>query len=270
VRLTQSPCDSRATRTDPLPPAQTPQALCRLRPLCASPPRPAAGPREPQPVRASRSRSARAAAGPREPQPVRASRSRANHRQRPDSPRAEAAMRADSVQARADPCRLAGDPHRPTTAGTDPLPPAQTNRRARGRGRQISPGIPFYLVPSSWANFGLDVLLELHGPRRGAALEDALRDAVRGGRLTEGTTLPSSRALAAELGLARNTVAEAYGQLVAEGWLTARQGSGTRVAGKARPVRDPGRPGRPLRCKARASICPPGCPTCPASPGSPG
>jgi GntR family transcriptional regulator/MocR family aminotransferase len=42
--------------------------------------------------------------------------------------------------------------------------------------------------------------------------------------------LPSSRQLASDLGLARNTVAEAYNQLVAEGWLVARQGSGTRVA----------------------------------------
>ncbi|MFC3582559.1 PLP-dependent aminotransferase family protein [Streptantibioticus rubrisoli] len=68
-----------------------------------------------------------------------------------------------------------------------------------------------------------------------SGLETALRDAVRDGRLAPGTRLPSSRALARDLGLARNTVAEAYGQLVAEGWLTARQGSGTRVAPGARP-----------------------------------
>ncbi|HXP55193.1 MAG TPA: GntR family transcriptional regulator, partial [Streptosporangiaceae bacterium] len=73
------------------------------------------------------------------------------------------------------------------------------------------------------------------GPSGGvrARLEAALRDAVRSGRLGPGVRLPSSRALAADLGLARNTVAEAYGQLVAEGWLTARQGSGTRVAERA-------------------------------------
>src|SRR5262249_60982844 len=40
----------------------------------------------------------------------------------------------------------------------------------------------------------------------------------------------ASRALATDLGIARNTVADCYAQLVAEGWLTARQGSGTRVA----------------------------------------
>jgi GntR family transcriptional regulator/MocR family aminotransferase len=45
-----------------------------------------------------------------------------------------------------------------------------------------------------------------------------------------GTRLPSSRSLAADLGVARNTVAEAYAQLVAEGWLGSRSGSGTWVA----------------------------------------
>jgi len=77
---------------------------------------------------------------------------------------------------------------------------------------------------------GLDLHLELAGPRVRAALEDALRQAVQTGRLAAGTRLPASRTLAADLGVARNTVADAYGQLVAEGWLTARQGSGTHVA----------------------------------------
>src|ERR1700733_4255398 len=80
---------------------------------------------------------------------------------------------------------------------------------------------------------GLDLHLELSGSRRRVALEVALREAVRSGRLPAGTTLPSSRALAADLGIARNTVAEAYGQLVAEGWLAARHGSGTWVAQRA-------------------------------------
>ncbi|WP_143649964.1 GntR family transcriptional regulator, partial [Streptomyces tricolor] len=63
----------------------------------------------------------------------------------------------------------------------------------------------------SWATLGIDLHLELTGSgglRRG--LTDALRDAVRTGRLAPGTRLPSSRSLAADLGLARNTVAEAY------------------------------------------------------------
>ncbi|MCA1223699.1 PLP-dependent aminotransferase family protein [Streptomyces sp. 8L] len=66
---------------------------------------------------------------------------------------------------------------------------------------------------------------------------DALREAVRTGRLAPGTRLPPSRALAADLSIARNTVADAYAELAAEGWLTARQGSGTRVAPRTAPRR---------------------------------
>ena len=85
-------------------------------------------------------------------------------------------------------------------------------------------------MQETWATFGVDLHVEPSGPGVRAGLEAALREAVRNGRLVPGTRLPSSRALAAELGIARNTVASAYGQLVAEGWLTALQGSGTRVA----------------------------------------
>jgi GntR family transcriptional regulator/MocR family aminotransferase len=85
-------------------------------------------------------------------------------------------------------------------------------------------------MSGSWANSGAELLLDLRGSHRRADLEAVLRDAIRSGRLTVGTSLPSSRSLAAELGVARNTVADAYGQLVAEGWLASRQGSGTRVA----------------------------------------
>ncbi|MFE7098845.1 MocR-like pyridoxine biosynthesis transcription factor PdxR [Streptomyces erythrochromogenes] len=78
---------------------------------------------------------------------------------------------------------------------------------------------------------GTDLHLELpaEGARR-TALAQALRSAVRTGRLAGGTRLPPYRALAADLGLARNAVADAYAELVAEGWFTSRQGSGTRVA----------------------------------------
>ena len=69
-----------------------------------------------------------------------------------------------------------------------------------------------------------------------AGLEGALRDAIRAGRLRPGTRLPSSRALAADLGVARNTVGEVYSQLVAEGWLTARTGSGTSIAPRRAPA----------------------------------
>jgi GntR family transcriptional regulator / MocR family aminotransferase len=63
-----------------------------------------------------------------------------------------------------------------------------------------------------------------------AQLEQELRSAVRTGRLVAGAELPSSRHLAAELGLSRGLVVEAYEQLLAEGYLAARQGSATVVA----------------------------------------
>jgi GntR family transcriptional regulator/MocR family aminotransferase len=85
-------------------------------------------------------------------------------------------------------------------------------------------------MPQTWAISGIDLHLDVDGPRVRAALESGLREAVSSGRLQSGTRLPSSRTLAADLGIARNTVAEAYSQLAAEGWLTAVQGSGTRVA----------------------------------------
>ncbi len=61
-------------------------------------------------------------------------------------------------------------------------------------------------------------------------LERSLRENIRRGRLPAGTRLPSTRALAAELGVSRGVVTEAYGQLGAEGYLETRQGAAVRVA----------------------------------------
>jgi GntR family transcriptional regulator/MocR family aminotransferase len=82
---------------------------------------------------------------------------------------------------------------------------------------------------------GFDLHLELKGTRLRAGLTDALREAVRSGRLAPGSRLPASRTLATDLGIARSTVTECYSELVAEGWFTAQQGSGTRVAQLAAP-----------------------------------
>ncbi|MEU6313937.1 PLP-dependent aminotransferase family protein [Streptomyces sp. NPDC047014] len=71
--------------------------------------------------------------------------------------------------------------------------------------------------------------LPADGPRRGV-LAEALREGVRSGRWGGGMRMPAYRSLAADLGLARSVVADAYAELVAEGWFVARQGSGTRVA----------------------------------------
>jgi GntR family transcriptional regulator / MocR family aminotransferase len=88
-------------------------------------------------------------------------------------------------------------------------------------------------VASDWptSRRELDLHLELRaGEGRRAGLESALRDAIRAGRLAPATVLPSSRALAGQLGVARGTVRAAYDQLAAEGYLVTRHGSGTRVA----------------------------------------
>src|SRR4051794_32444275 len=92
-------------------------------------------------------------------------------------------------------------------------------------------------------HFAPELLVELDrdasSPIR-AQIEQQLRAAIRSGRLHPGTRLPSSRALSARLGVARGVVVEAYAQLAAEGWVTSRQGSGTRVApGAAASAPDP-------------------------------
>ena len=86
-------------------------------------------------------------------------------------------------------------------------------------------------MASEWSNLGLDLHLDLdtRGGRR-VAIEAGLREAIRSGRLGPGARLPATRALAKDLGVARGTVAEAYAQLIAEGFLTSRQGAGTSVA----------------------------------------
>lgn len=60
---------------------------------------------------------------------------------------------------------------------------------------------------------------------RARALEAALREAIRAGRLAAGTQVPPSRALADDLGFARATVVEVYAQLQAEGYLVSRRGA---------------------------------------------
>lgn len=88
-------------------------------------------------------------------------------------------------------------------------------------------------------------------------LEQYLREAIRSERLVPDAVLPSSRALASQVGVARGVVVAAYEQLVAEGYLVSRPGGNTRVARvrgapvRSRPAGDPPRfavdfrPGRP-------------------------
>lgn len=60
-------------------------------------------------------------------------------------------------------------------------------------------------------------------------LTQALRHAIRTGRIDGGARLPSTRSLADDLGLSRSTVVKAFEQLNAEGYLESRTGSGTTV-----------------------------------------
>src|SRR5215469_328121 len=61
-------------------------------------------------------------------------------------------------------------------------------------------------------------------------LYTGLRNAILNGQLASGTQLPSTRALASELGFARGTILNAYEQLLAEGYLEGEMGGGTYVA----------------------------------------
>ncbi|MFE9836929.1 PLP-dependent aminotransferase family protein [Streptomyces sp. NPDC005551] len=91
---------------------------------------------------------------------------------------------------------------------------------------------------------------------RGRTLQAALREAVRSGRLTPGTRLPSSRELAADLGVSRGLVTEAYEQLTAEGYLRSGRGAGTWVGGAVRAARPHARDLAPRSPGARADFLP--------------
>jgi GntR family transcriptional regulator/MocR family aminotransferase len=101
-----------------------------------------------------------------------------------------------------------------------------------------------------------------------------LRRAILDGRLTPGARLPSTRALASDLGLSRNVVVEAFQQLLGEGYVDARTGSGTYVSrtlpdaplepwkarkpGRERPLRQPSLSPQARQVLALAPLPPPG------------
>lgn len=80
---------------------------------------------------------------------------------------------------------------------------------------------------SEWLKARLDEPSSEPNYRR---LVQLLQQAILSGRLASGVKLPSSRALGADLGLARNTVTHVYEQLLAEGYVETQTGSGTYVA----------------------------------------
>jgi GntR family transcriptional regulator/MocR family aminotransferase len=87
-------------------------------------------------------------------------------------------------------------------------------------------------MQESQTNLAWDTLLDLGEHGSGPCherLTQAIRAAIRAGKLPHGGALPPSRKLAADLGCSRWVVTQAYQQLVAEGYLVARVGSATRV-----------------------------------------
>lgn len=77
----------------------------------------------------------------------------------------------------------------------------------------------------------IDLFVDPAHPRRtSATLFEQIRDAIASARLAPGDRLPTSRALATELGVARSTVATVYARLIGEGFVDARVGDGTYVA----------------------------------------
>ncbi|PXY22784.1 PLP-dependent aminotransferase family protein [Prauserella muralis] len=105
-------------------------------------------------------------------------------------------------------------------------------------------------MPESWTNSGAAERMHIELRRAGATslhrqLAEAIRQSIRSGRLPLGASLPPTRTIAADLGVSRGVVVEAYQQLVAEGYLTSRPGGYTRVAAGAEAPTAPAVPRPP-------------------------
>ncbi|MFD8498384.1 PLP-dependent aminotransferase family protein [Amycolatopsis sp. NPDC059657] len=93
-----------------------------------------------------------------------------------------------------------------------------------------------------WSS-SLDVHLGWSPGEGRQSLADAIRAAIRDGRWQPGAAVPSTRALAHDLGIARGTVTRVYADLAAEGYLLTSQGAPTRVTtAGTRPHPSPSRP----------------------------
>jgi GntR family transcriptional regulator len=78
-------------------------------------------------------------------------------------------------------------------------------------------------------------------------IADGIKALIARGNLPEGTTLPSVRQVAADLGINLNTVAVAYRQLQEEGFVAVRHGAGAVIAPRTPRVVDPAELLKPLR-----------------------
>src|SRR4051794_17158615 len=116
--------------------------------------------------------------------------------------------------------------------------------------------MPFTLAPTGppvwsshmadpWTSSGLDVHLGWHPSTGRSGLAAAIRTAIRDGRWRPGAAVPSTRALAHDLGVARGTVTRVYADLAAEGYLRTAQGAPTRGATAGSPPQSAPRPAPP-------------------------
>jgi GntR family transcriptional regulator/MocR family aminotransferase len=115
---------------------------------------------------------------------------------------------------------------------------------------------------------------QLGGAGKTAGVVERVRGMVRDGTLSAGDALPSTRALAAELGVARGTVVAAYEQLDGEGWIRTRQGAAARVAagvlaGVGAPGGQSGQSGRATGTGGGRTVVPTGAPLLDCRPGVP-
>ena len=128
--------------------------------------------------------------------------------------------------------------------------------------RRILTKIPFFEI--DWTStipsmLNWELLTAALDPRRDSPLflqlSNAVADDIRSGRLKPGDALPGTRALAARLGVHRNTVIAGYQELVSEGLREARWGGGTFVAQSpaASPVAPPRAAPSPPRRRPRGA-----------------
>src|SRR4051812_24254028 len=106
-------------------------------------------------------------------------------------------------------------------------------------------------------NGAVDLVIGMDGTgEKTVAVYRALRDAIVDGRLPVGHRLAPTRGLAAELGVARGSVATAYERLAAEGYLETRVGSGTFVAAVPTAAKPRRAAADPLRPRAGWTLTP--------------
>src|SRR5206468_7876590 len=113
------------------------------------------------------------------------------------------------------------------------------------------PSVEFVLVLQEGPVLSMQTgpLLALRLDRRqplGLQIERQIRDLIRAKGLPVGSELPSTRVLAADLGVSRGVVVGAYAQLAAEGYLVLRRGTAATVADVVVRPGDDG-PGRRVR-----------------------